>query len=41
MPRRSLSDNAKRKTHGAWTKFMMWFRTRIIRLGKKKTYNKK
>jgi len=34
-PRRSSTSNAKKKTHSAWTKFMMWFRTRIIRLGKK------
>lgn len=27
--------NAKKKTHSAWTKFMMWFRTRFIRLGRK------
>ncbi|KAL0935396.1 uncharacterized protein CTRU02_209987 [Colletotrichum truncatum] len=29
-PRRSLT--AKRKTQGAWTSFVLWFRTRILRL---------
>jgi hypothetical protein len=38
--RRTSSSNAKRKTHGAWTKFMMWIRTRFIRLGKKKSSSK-
>jgi len=33
QPRRS--GTAKRKTHGAWTKFMMWLRTRILRMSKK------
>lgn len=33
---RTTSYNAKKKTHSAWTKFMMWFRTRFIRLGKKR-----
>ena len=32
---RSAGYNAKKKTHSAWTKFMMWFRTRFIRMGKK------
>jgi len=30
LPRRSTT--AKRKTQGAWTSFMLWFRTRILRL---------
>lgn len=39
MPGRSRTSTAtaKKKTHSAWTKFMMWFRTRFIRLGKKRT----
>jgi len=32
---RTNSHNAKQKTHGTWTKFMMWLRTRFIRMGKK------
>jgi hypothetical protein len=31
-PRRSRT--AKRKTHSAWTQFMMWLRTRFLRMGK-------
>ncbi|PVH72715.1 hypothetical protein DL98DRAFT_432672 [Cadophora sp. DSE1049] len=34
QPRRS--GTAKLKTHSAWTKFVMWIRTRFIRMGKKK-----
>lgn len=33
QPRRS--GTAKLKTHSAWTKFVMWLRTRFIRMGKK------
>jgi len=33
QPRRS--GTAKRKTHSTWTKFMMWLRTRILRMSKK------
>lgn len=33
QPRRS--GTAKLKTHSAWTKFVMWIRTRFIRMGKK------
>ncbi|CZT46716.1 uncharacterized protein RSE6_07195 [Rhynchosporium secalis] len=29
------SGTAKLKTHSAWTKFVMWIRTRFIRMGKK------
>ncbi|KAJ8066099.1 hypothetical protein OCU04_005190 [Sclerotinia nivalis] len=28
-------SNTKKKTHSAWTKLMMWLRTRFLRLGKK------
>ncbi|KAH8597592.1 hypothetical protein B0O99DRAFT_684903 [Bisporella sp. PMI_857] len=39
IPQRSRShtatSSAKKKTHSAWTKFMMWLRTRFIRMGKK------
>ncbi|QSZ37592.1 hypothetical protein DSL72_008690 [Monilinia vaccinii-corymbosi] len=28
-------SNTKKKTHSAWTKLMMWLRTRFMRLGKK------
>jgi hypothetical protein len=37
-PRRTYSatNNAKKKTHSAWTKLMMWFRTRVIRMKGKK-----
>jgi hypothetical protein len=28
--------STKLKTHGMWTKFVMWFRTRLLRLGGKK-----
>lgn len=28
-------SNTKKKTHGAWTKLMLWLRTRFMRLGKK------
>ncbi|PBP25896.1 hypothetical protein BUE80_DR003194 [Diplocarpon rosae] len=31
----SRSHTAKRKTHSAWTKFVMWIRTRFIRMGQK------
>ncbi|KAK0124152.1 hypothetical protein ONS95_009135 [Cadophora gregata] len=34
QPRRS--GTAKLKTHSAWTKFVMWIRTRFIRMSKKK-----
>jgi hypothetical protein len=35
-PRRShTAQTAKKKTHSAWTKLMMWLRTRFIRIGKK------
>lgn len=27
-------SNTKKKTHSAWTKLMMWLRTRFIRIGK-------
>jgi hypothetical protein len=30
-------NTAKRKTHSAWTKFVMWLRTRILRMSKKQT----
>lgn len=33
-PRRT--GTAKLKTHSAWTKFVMWIRTRFIRMGKEK-----
>ena len=38
QPRRSQTGFAstKYKTHGTWTKFLMWFRTRLIRMGGKK-----
>ncbi|KAM3078194.1 hypothetical protein ACMFMG_002510 [Clarireedia jacksonii] len=38
QPNRSHTamSNTKKKTHSAWTKLMMWLRTRFIRLGKKK-----
>jgi hypothetical protein len=38
VPRRSHTtmSTTKKKTHGAWTKLMMWLRTRFIRMGKKK-----
>ncbi|PSS08482.1 hypothetical protein M430DRAFT_109902 [Amorphotheca resinae ATCC 22711] len=34
LPRRSYSatNNAKKRTHSAWTKLMMWIRTRFIRM---------
>ena len=36
-PRRSHTGmSAKKKTHSAWTKLVMWLRTRFIRMGKKK-----
>ncbi|KAI6708830.1 hypothetical protein JHW43_008638 [Diplocarpon mali] len=31
----SRSHTAKRKTHSTWTKFVMWIRTRFIRMGQK------
>lgn len=34
-PRRTRKESTKKKTHSAWTKLMMWLRTRFIRLGKK------
>ncbi|KAK8065215.1 hypothetical protein PG997_011962 [Apiospora hydei] len=34
-PRRS--HTAKRKTHGAWTAFILWLRTRLLRLKKSKS----
>lgn len=30
------TNNAKRKTHSAWTKFVMWLRTRFLRMSKKR-----
>jgi hypothetical protein len=38
QPRRSYSatNHAKKKTHSAWTKLMMWIRTRFIRMKGKK-----
>ena len=38
QPLRSTTGFAstKQKTHGTWTKFLMWFRTRLIRIGGKK-----
>jgi hypothetical protein len=36
-PRRTHKDSTKKKTHSAWQKFMMWLRTRFIRIGNKKT----
>lgn len=32
----SATNNAKKKTHSAWTKLMMWLRTRLIRMKGKK-----
>jgi hypothetical protein len=34
-PRRShtVMSDTKKKTHSTWTKFMMWLRTRFIRMG--------
>jgi len=32
----TYTSHAKHKTHGAWTTFVMWFRTRFIRIGKRK-----
>jgi hypothetical protein len=32
----SATNNAKKKTHSAWTKLMMWIRTRFIRMKGKK-----
>ncbi len=29
----------KKKTHGAWTKLMMWLRTRFIRMGRKRDHS--
>ncbi|KAG0651683.1 hypothetical protein D0Z07_1982 [Hyphodiscus hymeniophilus] len=42
QPRRSQTGFAstKLKTHGTWTKFLMWFRTRLIRIGGKKKRSK-
>jgi hypothetical protein len=34
-PRGHKKESPKRKTHGAWTKFMMWLRTRFLRMSKK------
>ncbi|KAI0877748.1 hypothetical protein GGS24DRAFT_78514 [Hypoxylon argillaceum] len=28
-------NTAKRKTHGAWTAFILWLRTKLLRMGKK------
>lgn len=41
-PRRSYTkmSTTKKKTHSAWTKLMMWFRTRLIRMGKKRGQSK-
>jgi len=34
-PRGHKKESPKRKTHSAWTKFMMWLRTRFLRMSKK------
>ncbi|RFU27419.1 hypothetical protein B7463_g8918, partial [Scytalidium lignicola] len=35
-PRRSFTvSRTKKKTHSTWTKFMIWLRTRFIRIGRK------
>lgn len=35
-PRRSMTvARTKKKTHSTWTKFMIWLRTRFIRIGRK------
>jgi hypothetical protein len=31
-PRQRTTTGAKKKTHSAWTQFMMWLRTRILRM---------
>lgn len=38
QPRRSHTgfSRTKQNTHGTWTKFLMWFRTRLIRMGGRK-----
>jgi hypothetical protein len=36
-PKRTQKESAKKKTHSAWQKFMMWLRTRFIRISSKKT----
>jgi hypothetical protein len=36
-PTRTQKESAKKKTHSAWQKFMMWLRTRFIRIGSKRT----
>ncbi|CAG8980820.1 hypothetical protein HYALB_00003748 [Hymenoscyphus albidus] len=33
-PRRARKESTKKKTHSAWTKLMMWLRTRFMRLGR-------
>lgn len=38
-PSKSFTKSAKKKTHSAWTKLMMWLRTRIIRMGRKHEYD--
>ena len=39
QPQKSQTGFAstKQKTHGTWTKFLMWFRTRLIRIGGRRT----
>ncbi|TVY76096.1 hypothetical protein LSUE1_G006657, partial [Lachnellula suecica] len=32
---RGKKESPKHKTHSAWTKFMMWLRTRFLRMGKR------
>jgi hypothetical protein len=34
---RPRSHTAKQKTHSAWTKFLMWVRTRFLRMNKKRS----
>lgn len=35
-PNHSTINTTKKKTHSAWTKLMMWLRTRFIRMGRKR-----
>ncbi|RDL42357.1 Uncharacterized protein BP5553_02336 [Venustampulla echinocandica] len=39
VPGKNFTKLAKKKTHSAWTKLMMWLRTRIIRMGGKRDYD--
>jgi hypothetical protein len=32
---RTAASTTKKKTHSAWTSFMMWLRTRLLRMGKR------